>query len=147
MRPSLALALPAPGARRYKRFMAERELPEPLRDLDTRLKRLRAEDEEQARADAARERGRGLSLALRVGIELVAALIVGVGMGLLLDSWLGTGPWLLIVFFVLGAAAGMLNVYRAMSGMGGTAGYAKGEARSGGKPADTEPKADPSGKR
>jgi len=49
---------------------------------------------------------------------LVAALIVGVGIGLLLDRWLGTTPWFLIVFFLLGAAAGILNVYRAASGMG-----------------------------
>ena len=128
--------------------MAEREPPQALRDLDTRLKRLRAEDDEKARADAARERGRGLSLALRVGVELVAALIVGVGMGLLLDGWLGTTPWLLIVFFVLGAAAGMLNVYRAMSGMGHTAGDATEGQRTGDDdPAGTGPKADRSGKR
>ena len=128
--------------------MAERELPEPLKDLDTRLKRLRKEDDEQARADAARERGRGLSLALRVGVELVAALVVGVGIGLLLDGWLGTAPWLLIVFFVLGAAAGMLNVYRTMSGMGGAAGYAAGKEQAGsGEAAGTGPKADRSGKR
>ena len=104
--------------------MAERELPQPLRDLDTRLKRLRAEDGDGA--DAAAERGRGISMALRVGVELVAALVVGVGIGLLLDSWLGTAPWLMIVFFVLGAAAGMLSVFRTVSGMGQTAGDAKG---------------------
>ncbi len=128
--------------------MAEREPPQALRDLDTRLKRLRPEDDERARADAARERGRGLSLALRVGVELVAALIVGVGIGLLLDGWLGTAPWLLIVFFVLGAAAGMLNVYRAMSGMGSAAGYAREGKRAGdGESTGTAPKADRSGKR
>ena len=105
--------------------MAEREPPQPLRDLDTRLKRLRGKEDDGARAAA--ERGRGLSLALRVGVELVAALVVGVGIGLLLDSWLGTAPWLLVVFFVLGAAAGLLNVYRVMAAMGQTAGYATGK--------------------
>lgn len=49
---------------------------------------------------------------LRAGVEVVSALIVGVGLGLLLDRWLGTWPWLFLVFFVLGAAAGVLNVYR-----------------------------------
>ncbi len=105
--------------------MAEREPPHSLRDLDTRLKRLRAGDDADARAAEARERGQGLGMALRVGVELVAALIVGVGAGLLLDDWLGTAPWLLIAFFVLGACAGMLNVYRAMSGMGRKAGEGK----------------------
>lgn len=110
------------------------EPPQPLRDLDTRLKRLRAEDEDGARAAA--ERGRGINVAARVGVELVAALVVGVGIGLLLDGWLGTAPWLLVVFFLLGAAAGMLNVFRVMSRMNQTAGYATGkgsEAEPGGK--------------
>ncbi|WP_421992682.1 AtpZ/AtpI family protein [Roseococcus sp.] len=49
---------------------------------------------------------------LRAGVEIVSALIVGVGLGLMLDKWLGTSPWLFLVMFFLGAAAGMLNVYR-----------------------------------
>lgn len=49
---------------------------------------------------------------LRAGVEVVSALVVGVGIGLALDRWLGTWPWLFLVFFVLGAAAGVLNVYR-----------------------------------
>ena len=49
---------------------------------------------------------------LRAGVEVVSALVVGVGLGLLLDRWLGTWPWLFMLFFVLGAAAGVLNVYR-----------------------------------
>ncbi|CAO3443320.1 ATP synthase protein I [Azospirillum largimobile] len=50
-------------------------------------------------------------------------MIVGVGGGLLLDRWLGTAPWGLIVMFFLGAAAGVLNVYRAVTGFGIAAGY------------------------
>lgn len=110
--------------------MAEREPPTPLRDLDERLKRLRAEEAGEDRSAAkARERSSGLGFALRIGVELVAALGVGVGIGLLLDRWLGTTPWLLIVFFVLGAAAGMMNVYRVMSGMDQSVGYAAGKRR------------------
>jgi ATP synthase protein I len=43
---------------------------------------------------------------------VVSALGVGIAVGLLLDRWLGTKPWLFLLFFVLGAAAGILNVYR-----------------------------------
>lgn len=60
---------------------------------------------------------------MRIGVEIVAALIVGVGFGLLLDSWLGTKPWFMLVFFVLGAAAGMFNVYRVVRDQGGAVGY------------------------
>jgi ATP synthase protein I len=45
-------------------------------------------------------------------VEVVAALGVGVAIGLLLDRWLGTWPWLFLLFFVAGSAAGILNVYR-----------------------------------
>lgn len=48
----------------------------------------------------------------RAGVEVVSALIVGVGIGWLLDRWLGTFPWLFLVFFLIGGAAGVLNVYR-----------------------------------
>lgn len=72
-----------------------------------------------------------MSLALRLGVEIVAALIVGVGIGLLLDRWLGTAPWMLLLFFVLGSAAGMMNVYRVMSGQGYAAGYRETDKRNG----------------
>ena len=48
----------------------------------------------------------------RAGVELVSALGVGVLIGLALDRWLGTFPWLFLLFFVLGAAAGVMNIYR-----------------------------------
>ena len=60
----------------------------------------------------------GFGLAMRIGTELVAAIAVGVGVGYVLDMWLGTRPWLMVVFFFLGSAAGMLNVYRATAFMG-----------------------------
>lgn len=50
---------------------------------------------------------------MRIGVELAAAIGVGTAIGIVLDRWLGTTPWLLIVFFLIGCAAGFLNVYRA----------------------------------
>jgi ATP synthase protein I len=50
-----------------------------------------------------------------VGIELVAGVLVGVGLGLFFDWAFGTSPWGLISLFILGSAAGMLNVYRALT--------------------------------
>jgi ATP synthase protein I len=52
------------------------------------------------------------SVGLRVGVELVAALVVGVGIGWLLDRWLHTRPVFLAIFVLLGGAAGVRNVYR-----------------------------------
>ena len=49
---------------------------------------------------------------LTVGIELVAGVVVGAALGYLLDYWLGTRPFLTILMFLLGTAAGMLNAWR-----------------------------------
>jgi ATP synthase protein I len=51
-------------------------------------------------------------IGFRAGVEVVAALVVGIVIGFALDRWLGTWPWLFLLFFVMGAAAGVLNVYR-----------------------------------
>ena len=55
--------------------------------------------------------------ALRVSSDLLAGLFVGVVLGLLLDRWLGTSPWLLLVGIGVGFAAGVRNLYRTVSQM------------------------------
>ena len=82
--------------------------------------RLRAARERQGldrptEAASAREANSGaMGIALRVGVELVAALAVGLAIGWGLDRWLGTSPWLLVLFVLLGGAAGVMNVMRLM---------------------------------
>ena len=63
------------------------------------------------------KRGSFMGNAFKLGTELVAAVAVGTIIGFILDSWFGTKPWLIIIFFFLGAAAGMLNVIRAANKM------------------------------
>ena len=58
------------------------------------------------------ERGSFLGNAFKLGTEMVAAVAVGTIIGFILDNWFGTKPWLIIIFFFLGAAAGMLNVVK-----------------------------------
>lgn len=57
--------------------------------------------------------GKGMSMAFRVVTELVVGICVGGGIGWLLDRWLHTKPFLLIVFGLLGTAAGFWNIIRA----------------------------------
>ena len=54
----------------------------------------------------------GAGMGIKISTELVAALIVGVGIGLIVDNYFDTRPFGLIIFFILGAFAGFLNVYR-----------------------------------
>lgn len=87
--------------------------------------RLRAAQERQGLdKPRAAEPGRDVNMgamgfALRAGIELVAALAVGLAIGWMLDRWLGTTPWLLGLFVVLGGAAGVANLWRMMMPRGG----------------------------
>ncbi|MFQ5983984.1 MAG: AtpZ/AtpI family protein [Alphaproteobacteria bacterium] len=91
--------------------MAKQEPQPSLPDLDARLKKARAAQRGLGGMDG-RAKPRSVGFALQAGIELVGTLAVAVVIGYLLDAWLGTQPWLLVVFFFLGAGAGGLNVYR-----------------------------------
>ena len=55
----------------------------------------------------------GFARGFRLSSELVAGVAVGALIGWLIDRWLGISPWGLIVFLLLGFAAGILNVMRA----------------------------------
>lgn len=59
-----------------------------------------------------RNRGRAMGEAFKIVAELVVGVVVGGGLGWVIDRQLGTAPWLLVVFLVLGFAAGMSNVIR-----------------------------------
>ena len=108
--------------------MSDDQSPPPsLADLDARLRKARERNAEPAPAAGGDDNlsRKSIGLAFRIGIEMVSAMIVGVGGGMLLDRWLGTTPWGLIGMFFLGAGAGIVNVYRAVNGIGYAPGYRK----------------------
>ena len=85
-------------------------------DFKTRLKIAKSKIKNQLINDN-EKRGSFMGNAFKLGTELVAAVAVGTIIGFILDTLFGTKPWLLIIFFFLGAAAGMLNVIRAANRM------------------------------
>jgi ATP synthase protein I len=94
--------------------MGRGDEPDAFDDFDSRLEALRAQE---ARREARQERkpqrldwGSGI----QVGIEVIAGVVGGTVLGYALDHWLGTGPLFLIVMFLLGSMAGMLNAYRSL---------------------------------
>ena len=62
-------------------------------------------------------RSTNIGRALKISTEFVAAVAVGSIIGFILDGWFDTKPWLIILFFIIGVAAGMLNVTRSAKKM------------------------------
>ena len=86
------------------------------KDFKTRLEIAKSKIRKQILSDN-ENRGSFMGSAFKLGTELVAAVAVGTIIGFILDSWFDTKPWLIIIFFFLGAAAGMLNVIRTANRM------------------------------
>ena len=85
-------------------------------DFKTLLKIAKSKMKKQVLSDG-EKRGSFMGSAFKLGTELVAAVAVGTIIGFILDSWFDTKPWLIIVFFFLGTAAGILNVIRTANRM------------------------------
>ena len=116
------------------------EPPDALKRLGERIDKARAEfaPKQPAAVDRSAIQS-GLGLGLRIGVELVVAIGVATALGWAIDRWLGTKPWGMIVLFFFGAAAGMLNVYRAVAGINAPVGYRRpGEAGASGQPAQAQ---------
>ena len=84
-----------------------------FKEISTRLKIAKKNVEEKKRDSNATSFGK----ALKISTELVAAVVVGSTIGFLLDNWFDTKPLLTICFFIMGVAAGILNVFRSAKKM------------------------------
>ena len=83
---------------------------EKLQELKERIQT--AKSTNKLKQNKKKESGAGFGF--KISTEIIAALVVGVGIGLIVDKYLGTKPFGLIIFFIFGALAGFLNVYRVM---------------------------------
>ncbi len=81
-----------------------------LDHLGKKLDRVRTVDKNDQHSDA---RGKGLAIAVRMGSEFVVAVLIGGAIGWFLDKNMGTTPFMLFVFLMLGFAAGTKNIIRA----------------------------------
>jgi ATP synthase protein I len=108
--------------------MSESRPPDPLARLGEKIDKARAERVRTQPMVVDRSvLQQGMGLGVRIGIELVVAIVVSTGLGWGIDRWFGTRPWGMIVLFFLGVAAGMLNVYRAVTGISGPVGYGRSD--------------------
>ena len=81
-------------------------------DFKTRLKIAKNKLKNSSKIRDNNQNGSFIGSAFKLGTELVSAVLVGTIIGFILDTWFGTKPWLIIVFFFLGSAAGILNVIK-----------------------------------
>lgn len=94
--------------------MTEGNSPSPESDFDARLRRLKEKVREDRGDDGPRDgspRSAG-GWAMKLSVELAAGLLVGGGIGWFLDHLMGTMPLMLILFFILGGAAGIWTVFK-----------------------------------
>ena len=86
-------------------------------DFKTRLKIAKEKLKNNSKITNNNKNGSFMGSAFKLGTELVSAVLVGTIIGFILDTWFGTKPWLIIVFFFLGSAAGILNVIKTANRM------------------------------
>ncbi len=115
--------------------MKEGQNPRSEADFNTRLRRARRND----RCDEVSVNGQtGKGVAFRIGTEIVVAVAVGGCFGFVIDAWLDTKPWFLIVFLFLGNAAGLWNVFRITNNQGYAAGFERSKRPDNEKTNDPE---------
>ena len=99
-------------------------------DLDTRRQSLeakiaaRVKDEDKKLEAESAATAPGVAKAFKLSSEFIAGVVAGAGLGFLIDTYAGTTPWGMIIFLLLGFAAGVLNVLRS-AGLAADANYAK----------------------
>lgn len=94
-----------------------------LEDIERRLSDALAREDATPSRRPVGKGGAGLELGMRLAVDLAGGTAIGVGIGWGLDHWLGTKPWMIIVFSILGWVAGVMNVYRTVRGMDETVGF------------------------
>ena len=87
-----------------------------LDDFKTRLKIAKSKLEKNNLKNNG-EKATFVGNAFKLGTELVAAVVVGTIIGFILDNWFDTKPVLIIIFFLFGSAAGIVNVIKAAKRM------------------------------
>ena len=85
-------------------------------DLKTRLK-IAKSNFKKKNPSSNNDKKTSFGKAFQLSTELVSAVLVATIIGFILDNWFDTKPWLIIIFFFIGVAAGIINVVRSAKKM------------------------------
>ena len=101
------------GSKNGSRSDDEADLSARLQRLGERLARKEGTSRQTEAEPSSKSDPSALARGFRLSTELVGGVAVGAFIGWALDRWLGISPWGMIVFLLLGFAAGVINVMRA----------------------------------
>ena len=104
---------PREDSKDSRRSPEEAALSARLRRLGERLAHQKGPGRQAETRSGSKSDPSALARGFRLSTELVAGVLVGAFIGWALDKWLGISPWGMIVFLLLGFAAGVINVMRA----------------------------------
>ena len=85
-------------------------------ELKTRLKIAKSRFKNKNQTEKDNEKS-SFGKAFQLSTELVSAVLVATIIGFILDNWFDTKPWLIIIFFFIGVAAGIMNVIKSAKKM------------------------------
>ena len=85
-------------------------------DLKTRLKIAKSKFKKENPSESDEQKS-SFGKAFQLSTELVSAVLVATIIGFILDNWFDTKPWLIIIFFFIGVATGIINVIRSAKKM------------------------------
>ncbi|MDA7564407.1 AtpZ/AtpI family protein [Pelagibacteraceae bacterium] len=80
-----------------------------IKEIKEKVKKLK---DELKSKELKKEGSSSMGIALKMGTEFVAAVFVASFIGFHVDKWLQTTPIFIIIFFIIGSVAGILNVVR-----------------------------------
>lgn len=89
-----------------------KNIPENLRALEEKIDQLREKEHGPVHPDKTAPYSDAARIGFRITVELISGVLVGAGFGHLLDWLFKTQPLFMVIFLLLGGAAGFLNVYR-----------------------------------
>ena len=86
--------------------------PQDIQQLEKRIKKLKTDNNKTPRNVSDKQFLYAYQIGTRIAADLVSGVLVGAGLGYILDKICTTAPIQLIIFLILGGVAGFLNVYR-----------------------------------
>ena len=95
-----------------------------LKDFNKRLENLKNSNS-KIKNQKKNKNFKDFGVYLKSGVEIVSAIIVALVIGVFLDNYFQSKPIFLIIFLILGFAAGILNVFRSVKKLGFEVGFKK----------------------